>query len=470
MGGHKILALIDAIAATSSRTEKEGLLTGYIREPLLQKVLKATYDPFTTYGITPEKIAGVGEWDIGDARIWTLLDGLATRRLTGNLARHSLTATMSQSTPATAELLWRILSKDMRAGFTAGTVNRVMPGLIPVFEVQLSHKYEPKRIKKWPVWVEPKLDGLRAVCIVHGGEAKFYSRTGKEFTALAGLGVKVVEWITKVHGFLKHECSAYLGLDGKVGPKNPSKARYLEWVGGDSPSVVLEGEILAGGFAETSGATRRKSEQAETAEYHVFDMIPYDVFTSDAKGWSEAFETRRFWLGNAAYHIPKGSPVRLVHGEFAHSHEEIMAIYERHRDTKLADYLGNGHAGDQVLEGAIVKTMLAPYEKRRSFGWLKMKASETEDLPISGFFEGEGRLVGNLGGIIVDRPFKGGIVKVRVGGGFSDADRAEIWANQAAYLGKMVEIEAHEETPDGSLRHPRYVRMRPDKDAGQEAA
>lgn len=31
----------------------------------------------------------------------------------------------------------------------------------------------------------------------------------------------------------------------------------------------------------------------------------------------------------------------------------------------------------------------------------------------------------------------------------------EIWNNQDKYIGRIVKVNAHEETPDGSLRHPR---------------
>lgn len=31
----------------------------------------------------------------------------------------------------------------------------------------------------------------------------------------------------------------------------------------------------------------------------------------------------------------------------------------------------------------------------------------------------------------------------------------DIWNNQDKYLGRIVKVNAHEETPDGSLRHPR---------------
>jgi len=93
---------------------------------------------------------------------------------------------------------------------------------------------------------------------------------------------------------------------------------------------------------------------------------------------------------------------------------------------------------------------------------MKIKAEESVDLVVKGAFEGEGKYQGTLGGLLCD--FKG--VEVRVGGGYSDEERKEFWrlyqhdlkranAGEPLLLGTLIEVEFHEITPDGSLRHPR---------------
>ena len=78
--------------------------------------------------------------------------------------------------------------------------------------------------------------------------------------------------------------------------------------------------------------------------------------------------------------------------------------------------------------------------------------------------EGEGRLAGTLGAIHV-RYRDGNIVKV--GSGFSDWHRNEIWQNQIYYIGKIVEIQYFEETKNDkggvSLRFPIFKDIRLDK-------
>lgn len=81
-------------------------------------------------------------------------------------------------------------------------------------------------------------------------------------------------------------------------------------------------------------------------------------------------------IGNAA--------LRATERYWVNSHAEIMEIYQRVRD--------------RGLEGLIVKEPGHKYHRKRDFGWLKMKAEESEDLIVTGFFEGQGKYVGKLGG------------------------------------------------------------------------
>jgi DNA ligase-1 len=100
-----------------------------------------------------------------------------------------------------------------------------------------------------------------------------------------------------------------------------------------------------------------------------------------------------------------------------------------------------------------------PYCFGRSDAVVKVKAFNDVDLRVTGFLEGRGRHKGSLGAILVN--FNG--VKVRVGSGFGDTDRAEVWADKEKFLGMTAEIRYQEITPDGSLRFPTFVCWRTDK-------
>jgi len=106
----------------------------------------------------------------------------------------------------------------------------------------------------------------------------------------------------------------------------------------------------------------------------------------------------------------------------------------------------------QGFEGAMVKDLDAPYTQgKRSNAWLKVKAVDAEDCPVVSVHEGEGRLAGTMGHVVVENNGR----LVRVGGGFSDEQRAMIWANRDTVIGSFLEVTFQSKTPDGSLRHPR---------------
>jgi len=105
----------------------------------------------------------------------------------------------------------------------------------------------------------------------------------------------------------------------------------------------------------------------------------------------------------------------------------------------------------------VIKPYDYKYVGKRSYDWMKIKLSHTEDLPILEVYEGEGRLKGSLGGFVTDH--RG--IRVKVGSGFSDIQRAKWWNDPP--IGLIAEVKYHEITPDGSLRHPVFVRLRYDK-------
>lgn len=89
---------------------------------------------------------------------------------------------------------------------------------------------------------------------------------------------------------------------------------------------------------------------------------------------------------------------------------------------------------------------------------MKLKNESSEDLIIVDLEEGEKgkKYEGLLGALVVD--FKG--VRVSVSSGLSDVQRTQFWHNKEEVIGRIIEVEYHEVTPDGSLRHPRFKRFR----------
>lgn len=419
MNGTDTLARIDEIAATSSKNEKQALVGKYLEsDPLFAKAIYLAQNPFITFGIKK-----LPDWVIviddkveltENSDCWGVLAALAARELTGKNAARAIVTALSPLNQPSRELLKRVLLKDLRAGFSRSTVNKAKPGFIPSFDCMLAHKYEEKRIKNWPVAVEPKIDGVRVLAFISKDEVKFYSRSGKEYTTFNHL----VEPLLRVN-----DC-----------------------VVNNSVGYVLDGEVVSGSFNKTVGDVRRKDEQATDAKFCVFDCISVDLFSAP-KGneTKETYKQRRAEVEELVKCIDRENVVILPQ-RLANNHDEVIALYN--------EYRSNGY------EGAVVKPLEGTYQRKRSHNWLKIKDEITFDVRILRVFEGTGKYVGMAGGVYVD--FEG--VEVSVGGGFSDKQRADFWNLQSEVIGRLIEVAAHEVTPDGSLRHPRFIRFRDDKD------
>jgi ATP-dependent DNA ligase len=94
---------------------------------------------------------------------------------------------------------------------------------------------------------------------------------------------------------------------------------------------------------------------------------------------------------------------------------------------------------------------------RQGDRWLKVKPEETHDIRIVGFREGRGKHAGRLGIITT--------ALGNIGSGFSDEERVELWVEAQAgmLVGQIVEVSFMESTSTGKYRHPKFIRMRPDK-------
>lgn len=205
---------------------------------------------------------------------------------------------------------------------------------------------------------------------------------------------------------------------------------------------VLDGEVVSGSFNKTVSEVRKKDVQATDAEFHIFDLLPKSVFAEGTPAkWS--YLDRRKCVEEFAALAVKGGPIKAIPRYLVNSVEEIHTLYEAVRA--------------RGLEGLIVKDPEALYVRKRSHAWMKIKAEETVDLYVTGWEPGTGKYEGLIGAFIVDHNG----VPVNVGSGLSDELRSE---DPNEIVGRMIEVEYHEVTPDGSLRHPRFKRFRDDKD------
>ncbi len=404
--------ILDQIAATGSKLEKERLLKTV--DPETVEVLKYALDPMITFGVTVAPAEWLPEEEhLKPDEFWKqflgLCEQLAKRDLTGNAAGHRIND-LCLSAPTKEECVWaaRVLNKDLRSGFSMTTLNKAFPGAIEPFVCSLAKVYEPDKhditVGNWTV--EPKLDGLRMLII----DGVAYTRNGRTIDSVGHI---------------------------------------LEQFESCKNDFVLDGEIMGStGFDEDSGKIRKKGEGPNLSlTYNVFDCVRRGEWHSRK---TVPYSERRKCLEILITGKPDLKYVKLVPSLRIPAGSTVRDMFDK-RDHMIA--LG--------YEGAMLKSLDAPYVFKRSDAILKLKDFTDADCRVVDWFEGLGKHKGRLGGIIVEDD-KG--VRTRVGSGFSDAQRDELWRDQIAIPGRIAEIQYQNLTAEGSMRFPVFVQFRPDKE------
>lgn len=87
----------------------------------------------------------------------------------------------------------------------------------------------------------------------------------------------------------------------------------------------------------------------------------------------------------------------------------------------------------------------------------KGKYTEDADVHVTNVFPGEGRLAGTGAGGFEYALEPGGEPVGRIGTGFSDELRRELWQDPQAYVGRVAKIRAQEQHPSGAYRAPAFL-------------
>lgn len=142
-----------------------------------------------------------------------------------------------------------------------------------------------------------------------------------------------------------------------------------------------------------------------------------------------------------------------------------VVLIEQRKKDKMAFYKEVVAEGG---EGIILKHLDAVYTPgKRSSSWVKMKKARTYDVVVMGFEQSDSITFKAKGWIrsVIFGVYKGNtLVQVGTTSGMNQEVRADMSTNPSKYLGQVMEVEGQEVLRDG-IRHPHYIRMRPDANA-----
>ena len=163
MNSNQVHRLLGDIAGVSGRKLKISMLANNSSAMLL-KILKYAYDPNLKFNV--KKIVNPVPNYKGsltfDEKFFVVLDNLTRRNISGNDAKQLIGILYARLSYESRDLFSRILNKDLRCGISIATINEAFPNLISKFQVMLAKQYDMNHLV-FPCYVQPKLDGIRAV-------------------------------------------------------------------------------------------------------------------------------------------------------------------------------------------------------------------------------------------------------------------------------------------------------------------
>ena len=394
--------------------------------------LNMAYNAMITFGLKQIKEKTD---ENGPGLDWNTFNGVAqrlrNRDLTGNDARDAVDALMAQATQKEWNGWYRrILIKDMRAGFSDNTVNKVVEKkwpeyAIPVFSCQLAHDSANHESKvTGQKLIEVKLDGVRVITIVYpDGRVDQFSRNGKELVNFP---------------HVKEQFA--------VAVKNAK--RFTE-------PMVFDGEIMSGTFQDLMKQIHRKSSaQANDAVLNLFDMLTLAEFEAGGTDTYQLIRSQNLkeWVEHYQEYLPNVTVVA----------QELVDLDTKEGQKRYKEINAQAIAGG--YEGIMLKDTDAGYKCKRSVAWLKLKPFIEVSLEVVAVEEGTGKNIGKLGALVCEGEDDNKRIRVNVGSGFSDSDRDTFWSSREALLGQIVEVRADAITQnqDGSysLRFPRFLHFR----------
>lgn len=226
-----------------------------------------------------------------------------------------------------------------------------------IYDMRPGHEQDPPKLVKtkdakkikFPVYVQPKLDGIRSTSQDEGAEARtMWSRTRKPIYSMPHIQGELTSLFR--------------------GSKKPS-----------------DGELYNHEFKhdfEKIVSAVRKDEAEEgylNVQYHMYDIVMEGTFADRIEYLANLVHSYEKSVASLKY-------ITLVETVLVNNDEELMEVFKRFR--KLG------------YEGAMLRNAAGKYVHKRSYDLQKFKEFHEDDFSIVGIEEGRGKLAGCVGSFI----------------------------------------------------------------------
>ena len=412
---------LNEMNVSSSNNAKLDTIKKWAGDQFIVSVFKYTFNPYKKYGVHSKVLKKHSDLTLKESvydNLFYLLDDLAERNITGHAAIQAVNGFIHSLPKELHKLIYFILDRDLQMGASLTSILKIIPGIVPTFNVALAHPYSPSRVnlEKETWYGSRKLDGVRCICRKEGNTVTFFSRNGKEFQTLGNLEKEIL----KIEG-----------------------------------SFIMDGEICIvdeNGKEDFQGIMKEihcKNHSIENPKFLVFDFLSLGQF--DTQGELTVNPT----LSTRLKRLKETLSNSQADTKFIEPVNQVIVKDE----TQFAEMVKE--AEEAGFEGIMVRKDI-PYEGKRSHNLLKVKKFHDAEYKVLKTVNGPIRWI--EGGVTVQRESLSSIIiehkgcLVSVGSGFSKEQREKYYKNPEALIGKTVTVQYFEESQNQmggySLRFP----------------
>lgn len=420
----EIHQILSKIQNTSGTNDKKAILKKYLNDTL-RLIFEDTYGDKKYFIKKFNCPTNSGDYTIDKHYIifHRMLNKLANREVTGDIAADALFCTVALFNKTDQEILCKIIDRNLKIGISLDNYLSVIGEKSSKFEVALAENLSKARgvdALDGSYFISRKLDGVRCLTFIHktksGVEVKFVSRQNKQILTLGNLIKPISD----------------LAYNMPLG----------DWVLDGEVCIVDENgnENFQGLMSQIS----RKDYTVPRPLYHIFDILRLVDFLGDTI--SDKFSDRYKMLLNLS--TMYSSPCLKVLKQKRVVNQRVLDRWI-HRSKKYG------------WEGCMLRKD-APYKSGRSKDLLKIKGMQDAEYIVEGVETGEATY--NEDGAKVHDIVSSLLIThkgntVRVGSGISKEQRISWYSNPKRIIGKTITVQYFEETRDSktglySLRFP----------------
>lgn len=305
--------------------------------------------------------------------------------------------TMQEQAFTQARQKYSLKCKDGYRGEMVSSVGKIAP--------MKAMSYTPEQVKMWPVYVQPKLDGVRLMVNTAETSVRLMSSKGNQFTHLHKIQEEVERFIP-----------------------------YLPF------GTVLDGELYSHGmpFPKIISAVKTQKRQHEDLvhiQYWLFDIF-WDNTTPFDKRYAvlvDKFAKFASEQGNIRY-------IRVVPSDVADTEEEVEHLHtlytEKGYEGAMIKQTGIGCEREKNPRKKELCVAKGAYKCKRCNNTMKYKHFSDTEATIVGVYEGQGQDKGSA--VFEVTAPNGEIYSVRMAA--PKVDRQEWFAHPERVLGKPLTI------------------------------